>query len=523
MYINVLELLEENVRENPDRVALCDENESVTYLELYNRAKKIAGYIINNTAFDEGLAATVRLPKPVAVCIDRNIRSIILFFGIVYSGNFYVPIDINMPKERIGLIFEDLNPIMTLASSGQGIEEISITDYEDIVGTDDSVDSTVNDRLDTIRDNHIDTNPLYAIYTSGSTGKPKGVLISHRSVIDLIEQFALSFPFPEVPIFGNQAPFDFDVSVKDIYNSLYRHGTVTVIPKALFSMPLKLIEYINDKDINTMIWAVSAMRIVENFKTFSKISTDKPKLIMFSGEIMPVKVLNYWKENVPEATYVNLYGPTEITCNCSYYIIDRDFDIDESLPIGKPFRNTQILLIDAQTGQPITEKEKEGEICVRGTSLALGYYGAAQRTEESFKQSPLSDKYPEKIYHTGDLGYYGEDGLLRFTSRKDYQIKHMGHRIELGEIEVAVCAIDYIDAAVCVFDKVREKIVLFYQPGIGAEAFTTDKELERDIVSHLGKKLQKFMWPNVYRRYEKLPLNKNGKIDRVALAATLEQ
>ncbi len=516
MYINVLEMLEDNVRDNPDRVALRDENESITYKELYERARSIAGYILAHTGVESGLAATTHLPKPVAVCIDRNIRSIILFFGIVYSGNFYVPIDVNMPKERIDTIFADLKPMMILSSAGQTIEGLDVTDYEKAVCSD-----ADEDVLSVIRTNHIDTNPLYAIYTSGSTGKPKGVLISHRSVIDLVEQFAITFPFPDNLNFGNQAPFDFDVSVKDIYDALYNHGTVTVIPKALFSMPLKLIEYINENDINTMIWAVSAMRIVENFKTFSQIQTDRPKLIMFSGEIMPVKVLNYWKENVPGAVYVNLYGPTEITCNCSYYIIDREYAVDEALPIGVPFRNTQILLLDPERGTPITESGKEGEICVRGSSLALGYYGAPDKTAESFAASPLTDKYPERIYHTGDLGYYGDDGLLRFTSRKDYQIKHMGHRIELGEIEVAVCAIDYIDAAVCVFDKVREKIVLFYQTGEGADVFATDKELERDIVKKISLKLQKFMWPNVYKRYDRLPLNKNGKIDRVYLASKL--
>lgn len=508
MYINVLEMLEDNVRDNPDRIALCDDKNSISYIELYNRARSIASYIVEET--------NGALRKPVAICIDRNIESIVLFMGVLYSGNFYVPIDVNMPSERIGIIFDDLKPELILSSDGQLIEGYSITDISSIVDTD-----IVENKLGLVRRNHIDTDPMYAIFTSGSTGRPKGVLVSHRSVIDLVEQFDVAFDFSDVPVFGNQAPFDFDVSVKDIYNALLQHGTVCVIPKQCFSMPLKLIEYINDKNIDTIIWAVSAMRIVENFKTFSHVIPKGLKLVMFSGEIMPVKVLNYWREYVQDATYVNLYGPTEITCNCSYYIVDRVFEPDEALPIGVPFRNTQILLLDTDTCEPIYESGKQGEICVRGTCLALGYYNSPEKTAESFAQSPLSSAYPERIYRTGDLGFLDKNGLLQFTSRKDYQIKHMGHRIELGEIEVAVNAIDYIDAAVCVFDTKKEKIVLFYQPNEGRGQFESDKQLEKDIVKCLSKKLQKYMWPNVYISYDKLPLNKNGKIDRVLLAGTL--
>lgn len=511
MYINVLELLEDNVKTNPDRIAFEDSNNRITYLELYNQSRRIATYIGN--AIGKNVSR-----HPIAVCIDRNIQSLIIFMGVLYSGNFYVPIDVNMPADRISLIFEDLKPELVIASAGETIEGIEVIDYSEVV--DGNADELY---LNKVRRNHIDTDPMYAIFTSGSTGKPKGVIVGHRSVIDLVEQFSVTFPFPEEAIFGNQAPFDFDVSVKDIYDAFFQHGTVSVIPKQLFSMPLKLIEYINEHKINTIIWAVSAMRIVENFKTFSQIVPDNLKIVMFSGEIMPVKVLNYWREYAPGATYVNLYGPTEITCNCTYYIVDREYDLDEALPIGIPFRNTQILLIDTETGKVIDEVNKQGEICVRGTCLALGYYNAPERTAEAFAPSPLTTAYPERIYKTGDLGFYDEKGLLQFTSRKDYQIKHMGHRIELGEIEVAVNAIDYIDAAVCVFDRNREKIVLFYQPNEGVSAFDSEKAIQRDIVKQIGKKLQKFMWPNVYVSYDKLPMNKNGKIDRVLLAKTLEE
>lgn len=506
MYINVLELLENSVNNHPDRVALRDEVNSVTYVELHEKAQALGYYIATKYG---------RVNTPIAVCIDRNIESIILFMGIVYSGNFYVPLDVNMPSERIALILDDLQPGMVIASSNQTIEGVEVVSYASVLETAMELSAESKDKqhqvLTAIRDNMIDTDPLYAIFTSGSTGRPKGVLISHRGVIDLVEQFAVTFPFEKEPVFGNQAPFDFDVSVKDIYNSLYLGGTVVVIPKQCFSMPLKLIEFLNTYQINTAIWAVSAMRIVENFKTFSKLVPEYLKLVMFSGEIMPVRVLNYWRQHV-EATYVNLYGPTEITCNCSYYIINREFDVEEALPIGRAFRNTQIMLLDGD--KVITESNVQGEICVRGTCLAHGYYNDSEKTQKAFAQTPTHTYYPERIYHTGDMGYYNEQGELMFASRMDYQIKHMGHRIELGEIEVVINAIEGIDAGVCIFDTKHEKIVLCYQCNDGAPDEAT---MKTQIVARLKEKLPKFMWPNRYVRYEALPLNKNGKIDRVVL------
>ena len=504
MYINILEILEHTARQYPDKIALKDSVHSVSYKELVEKAKQIASYIIKQGTEQN---------KPIAVCIDRNIESIILFMGIVYSGNFYVPLDTTQPVERISLILSQLNPQMILSSAGQKIEGYECINYEE------SFSDIDEGTLQLIRNNVIDTDPLYAIFTSGSTGKPKGVIVSHRSVIDLVEQFQLTFPFPEEPVFGNQAPFDFDVSVKDIYNSMMLGGTVVVIPKQHFSMPLKLVEYLNTEKINTIIWAVSAMRIVENFKTFAKMVPEYLQLVMFSGETMPVRVLNYWREHA-DAVYVNLYGPTEITCNCTYYIIDREFQLEESLPIGKAFRNTQVFLLNTENGSVISQKDVQGEICVRGTCLALGYYGDEEKTKTSFSQTPFHNFYPERIYHTGDMGYYNEKGELMFASRKDYQIKHMGHRIELGEIEAVINAVPGIDAAVCIFDTRHEKIVLCYQ---SSEKNIDTAVMKTVIVDKLKSRLPKFMWPNRYEYYENLPVNKNGKIDRVVLRKNYEE
>lgn len=496
MIMNVLEYLEEAAGKAPCKAVFSDGNTSITYRELMEKAKK-GGCFLANT-----LKARNR---PIAVWIDRNVDTLVAFISIVYSGNFYCPIDANLPIERQELILDTLQPMCIINAAGKEIELRTerktflveeIANGEEIPGV-----------LDKVRDSVIDTDPLYVIFTSGSTGIPKGVLVCHRSVIDLVEQFNRIFGFTEDIIIGNQAPFDFDVSTKDIYICLSNSASMEIIPKKLFSMPGTLVQYLNEKKITTIIWAVSAMRIIENFKVFDKFVPMHLRQIMFSGEVMPNKVLNYWRKYLPDAMYVNLYGPTEITCNCTYYIVDKEFADDEILPIGKAFRNTEVFLLD-ENGIRIEETGKEGELCVRGTCLALGYYRNPQKTEEAFIINPCNTAYPEKIYRTGDMVKYNEKNEMEFCTRKDYQIKHMGHRIELGDIEAVVNALAFIDASCCIYDNVNEKIYLFYQ---------AKQPCDREIVAGLKVKLPKYMWPNKYCFMEKLPMNKNGKIDRIKL------
>lgn len=223
---------------------------------------------------------------------------------------------------------------------------------------------------------------------------------------------------------------------------------------------------------------------------------------------MPIKHLNAWREVYPEAMFVNVYGPTEITCNCTYYIVDREFALDAVLPMGKAFPNERVFLLDEDDAMITPDMTgKAGEICVSGTAVTLGYYNNPERTSQAFVQNPLNHAFNEIIYRTGDLGYYNERQEMCFSSRKDFQIKHMGHRIELGEIDMAMNSVDTVVRACCIFDRDENKILGFYEG-----------EADKKTITHeLTKKLPKFMIPQEFIQVENMPITKNGKIDRNAL------
>ena len=352
----------------------------------------------------------------------------------------------------------------------------------------------------------IDLDPLYVNFTSGSTGTPKGVVVCHRNVIDFIPVFVRTFGIQESDILANQAPFDFDVSVKDIYSSLFIGATVAIIPTPYFTQPTVLMDYLGDSKVTILIWAVSALCFLTTMNALAYRTPGTIRMIMFSGEIMPVKHLRKMKKYLPDAVYVNLYGPTEITCNCTYYILDREFQDHESIPIGVPFQNERVFLLDEQDRE-VTESGSVGELCVSGSSVALGYWRDPERTNSVFTQNPLNQDIYERIYRTGDLVRICENGDWVYVSRKDFQVKHMGHRIELGEIETRLMAMDEVERALVTYLHDKGRILAFL-------CGTASKE---SIVEALRVDLPEYMIPNLFCFVDQMPLTKNGKIDRAAL------
>lgn len=504
----ILDYLENSAEAFALKTACADENNEMTFNTLKNQAVQIGA----------NLSREIMPRQAVAVYMDKSCETLALLLGIVYAGGYYCVLDTTHPADRINMILNTLdNPVLVvnektavkaekLGYSGRvmSLDELKKSDMASAQISAESVE-----RLAAIRQQMLDIDPLYAIFTSGSTGVPKGVIVNHRSTIDFIDCFTNEFGITEDDVIGNQAPWDFDVSVKDIYSCLKTGATLQIIPKQYFSFPIKLLDFLDDRKVTTLVWAVSALCIVTTLKGFEYKRPACLNKIMFSGEVMPIKHLNQWRECYPDATFVNLYGPTEITCNCTYYVVDREFGVDEKLPMGRAFANERVFLLDDEDG--LVDKTRPnvlGEICVSGTAVTMGYINNPDKTNESFVQNPLNKRWNEIIYRTGDLGYYNENGELFFSSRKDFQIKHMGHRIELGEIEIAMNAIEGVVRSCCIFDAEQNKILGFFET-------REDSDLDRKGVTHaLKEKLPQWMIPNVLIKVDSMPITKNGKIDR---------
>lgn len=507
MKYTVLDYMEETAAKYPEKTAFADVNESVTWSEFVREAKRLSFFVSEN--FEAGRA--------VPMMMEKSVKCLEWFFAALYAGCFYSYFDSTFPESRLNSMIATLGAEKIICErktekkvSALNIKPLftdEITSGVSTGSTTDVLEMPINPRTAKI----IDTDPVYANFTSGTTGTPKAVLVCHKNVVDFMTCFTEIFGITSDENLANQAPFDFDVSVKDIFTAVFTGAAVHLVPKAYFSFPTKLLDYLEEREVTTLIWAVSALCIISTLNGFTYKIPSKLKKIMFSGEVMPIKQLRIWKENVPDAEYINLYGPTEITCNCTYYKLPKEIPEDYITPMGFPFLNERVFLLD-EDDKEITNPGIEGEICVSGSCVALGYYDNP-KTAEVFVQNPLNKNYFDRIYRTGDLGKIGDDGIFYYIGRKDTQIKHMGHRIELGEIEGAIEKNCDISRAVTIFT--NNKIYAFYTTNSG------NKVEKKEIVSNLKVDLPVYMVPSDFIHIEEFPLTKNGKVDKRALEAKI--
>ncbi|MCR4615750.1 MAG: amino acid adenylation domain-containing protein [Clostridiales bacterium] len=497
---NILQMAELAAERTPDKTAFVDEKKSISYLELVESAKRIGSF----------LYAQLGKGRPVAIFLDKSVEAITAMLGIVYSGNIYTVIDIQMPPERIKKIFATLDPAAVISDEKHAQTARSLCEKTFILN---EICKSVIDEasLDLIRGEQTDADPLYILYTSGSTGMPKGTVITHRNVLSYSQWFVDTFGVDGTAVIGNQTPLYFSMSVTDVYGTLRAGAELILLPKKCFSFPITLADTLNRYRVNLIYWVPSAYGIAANSGLFE---IEKPKYLkkaLFAGEVMPAKTLGYWMRHFGEdVLFANLFGPTETTDICTYYVVPRNAEIPVSLPIGRHCDNCGVFILNSE-GLEAAPGE-EGELYVRGTFVSPGYYNDPEKTAQFFVQNPLRPAYPEICYKTGDIVRINPEGELLYLGRKDHQIKRRGYRIELGEIENVAQTVGDVRECACTYDAEAESIHLFY---------TADKTEEKELLAELTKKMNRYLLPDQIHKLPVLPRNANGKIDRKNLERSL--
>ena len=498
---HLLDFFEETVQKKMNETAVIHNDSEISFGDLITRAQKLGTYICS--------AGGDKTNTPVAVLLPKEINTVVADLGIMYSCNPFMNLDVKTPKERLFNILELVKPQLIITNtkfqklvedSGIPVVLIDTLDFE----TMDFDPEALTER----RSELIDTDPFCLINTSGSTGTPKGVVLNHRSFFDFMEVSNDRFGFDGSEIIGSLSPVVFDIYDFELCMLTVNGSKLVLLDAMLAAFPARLLEKMVNAKVNFIFWVPSIMVNIANMGLLDKIALPDLKLVWFAGEVFPTKQFLVWYDKLPNTVFANLYGPIEITLDCTYYVVDKRPVESEPLPIGIPYRNTDILILNDKNEK--CEVGEEGELCVRGTSLAMGYYNNPEKTAAAFTQNPLNHSYPELIYRTGDMAYVREDGCIMFKGRKDSLVKHMGYRIELGEIEhVIENDLKLVKYCCAVYRSAKKEIVLYYEN----DTEITDKEFRTAI----SKVFPSYMIPAVYIRLDELPRNTNGKIDRLLL------
>ncbi len=492
----VLAWLDKSADAYADKIAFTDSDRQLSFKDFDRLSKSIGTF----------LAERVDRIKPVVVMSGRHVLTPAAFLGVVRAGCFYAPIDGTMPVARLKQILSVIKADIMLVDRASAGTAKTLDFTGDTFVIEDIMDTPVNDELiDRASSRLIPTSPLYVIFTSGSTGIPKGVITSHGSLMNYINAVCSVLNIDDADVLGSQSPFDYIAAIRDIYLPLKTGASTVVVPKNEFSMPTQLFETLNKYKVTAICWSAAGLELPAKLNGFTVSKPEYLKKVCFSGSVLPGKYLKVWQENLPEALFVNQYGPTEATASCTYYVVKEKVEETTVLPIGKPYDNYGILLLN-EDNRPTLYGEM-GEICVSGPGLALGYYGDMERTQQSFIQNPLNSDYRELIYKTGDLGRFRQDGNLEFHGRKDRQIKHMGHRVELGEIEKTANEVAGVSGSCALYHGEKELLYLFY----------TGEAESKDIVLHFRSVLPAFMVPRRLIKLDSFPTLPNGKLDMQAL------
>ena len=484
------ELFEEQAMKTPDQTALVFGAQRMTYRELNEKANQTAR-LLREKGIGRGSIA--------AIIADRSFEMIIGIIGILKAGGAYLPIDPETPKDRMAFMLSDTKAavLLTQGKAADGIDceaDIVQLDKEASDGFSKEPLSSVNDSGDT----------AYIIYTSGSTGTPKGVVTPHYSVIRVVQNTNY-IDITEDDVILQLSNYSFDGSVFDIFGALLNGASLVMIEKEALLNINRLGSAINEEKVSVMFITTAL------FNTLADINIGclaKLRKILFGGERASIPHVRKVLDHVGRDKLIHVYGPTESTVYATYYFINEIDEKADTIPIGSPLANTSVLIMD-EAGK-LVPIGVPGELCIAGDGLSKGYLNREELTAEKFIPHPFIPG--ERLYKTGDLAKWLPDGNIEFIGRIDHQVKIRGFRIELGEIE----------SRLEMHEDINETIVTVREDGENrpyiCAYITAKREISLDeLKGFLGEKLPDYMIPAYFVNMDKLPLTKNGKVDRKAL------
>src|SRR3569832_2323854 len=494
----IQELFAEQVARSPQQVALSAGGEQVTYRELEERANQLAGYLQSLGIGTEDL---------VGVCLERSVEMVVALLGILKAGGAYLPLEGSYPPERLAFMLEDTQTRVVLTSE-QLRERLPQTQAR-LICLDREAEVIAGYSGAAVRSKVGAEQLAYVMYTSGSTGQPKGVAVTHRAVVRLVQGTDYVELGPE-QVHLQLAPVSFDASTFELWGSLLNGGRLALGPAEMQSLE-ELSELLAAEGVTTL-WLTAGLfhlLVAERVEALAGV-----KQLLAGGDVLSAELVKKVLREVAGCRVINGYGPTENTTFSCCYGMEREAEVGESVAIGRPIANTQVYVLDEQ--MQLVAVGVAGELYLGGDGLARGYYTRAEMTAEKFVPHPYSDEGGARLYKTGDVVRYREDGTLEFLGRRDEQVKIRGYRIELGEIESRLAEHEHVrEAAVDAVDQGSgDKQLIAY--------LVAEEEAELNpgqLRNYLEKKLPAYMVPSAFVLLEALPLTSNNKIDRTALIA----
>ncbi len=523
--VNLLqELLINSAAQFPDKKAVVFNNESISYKDLDLLTNRVANYL---------LSIGVKRGDRVGIYINKSIPSIISIYSILKAGAVYVPLDPQAPIARIAYIIDncDLKVVLTstaknkslikLASEVKALQHVIYTDDLNEIDPTSGLTTTLwqqasNHAIMHLPDvNGIDMDLAYIIYTSGSTGNPKGVMISHLNSLTFVKWSFNNLKFTSEDVFSSHAPLHFDLSIFDIYVAAMAGGTLVLVPETLSMFPPRLSAWIADNKISVWYSVPSILSMMVTHGQLEKRDLKSLRMVVFAGEVFPVKYLRTLMNLVPDPEYYNLYGPTETNVVTYYKTPKLPEDQTKPIPIGKCCENMEVFAL-TKDGELVTKPGEEGELVARGTCVAQGYWADTEKTNKVFVENPLQANFFDKIYRTGDLVTIDEAGNFIYMGRIDHMIKSRGYRIEIGEIEAAIYGNEAIKeaAVIAIPDDLitnRIKAVVVLQEGYALDAAA--------IRMFCSEKLPKYMIPEIVEFKADLPKTSTGKVNKPKLVS----